>query len=51
MAYIGTVAAICLAIVLILRLVPMVNDETCASLASTNIGTFNRIAVQFLALC
>jgi hypothetical protein len=51
MAYIGTIGAICLAVFLYLGITPMVNDETCASLATSTFGNLNRIAFQFLALC
>ena len=51
MAYIGTIGPICLAVFIYLGITPMVNDETCASLATSTFGNLNRIAPQFVALC
>lgn len=51
MAQLGTIGTICLAVFLYLGLVPMVNDDTCSSLASNGADLIVRIFVQFIALC
>lgn len=54
MSSIGTIAAIALGVFLYLVLTPMVNDETCASLAvstSSVSGDLGRRFMQLIALC
>ena len=47
MQYIGII----IFLVLYFSLTPVFNDDTCRALSSTNFGTFDRIAGEFLFLC